>query len=69
MWKGWVPNVQRAALVNLGGMLNNVSLVLESIIWYQNSLFSHLAKLAEDAPAHELCGILWCHCNVSLGQS
>jgi len=22
MWKGWVPNVQRAALVNLGGMWN-----------------------------------------------
>ena len=67
MWKGWVPNVQRAALVNLGGMLNflnNVGLVLESVSCYQNSLFSHLAKLAEDAPAHELCSILWCHCNV-----
>jgi len=21
MWKGWVPNVQRAALVNLGGLM------------------------------------------------
>jgi len=23
MWKGWVPNVQRAALVNLGGLFSH----------------------------------------------
>ena len=24
LWKGWVPNVQRAALVNMGGMYSTV---------------------------------------------
>jgi len=23
LWKGWVPNVQRAALVNLGGLFSD----------------------------------------------
>ena len=32
MWKGWVPNVQRAALVNLGGMKNNVMLYYNLVI-------------------------------------
>lgn len=25
LWAGWVPNVQRAALVNMGGKLNNLA--------------------------------------------
>jgi len=28
LWKGWVPNVQRAALVNLGGLFNDYLLPL-----------------------------------------
>ena len=32
MWKGWVPNVQRAALVNLGGMKNNIMLYYNLVI-------------------------------------
>ena len=33
LWKGWVPNVQRAALVNLGGMcfVQNDYLVLKHV--------------------------------------
>lgn len=26
LWKGWLPNVQRAAIVNLGGILKSTSL-------------------------------------------
>ena len=33
LWKGWVPNVQRAALVNMGGKLQVVVVVF--FIYYQ----------------------------------
>jgi len=31
LWKGWVPNVQRAALVNLGGVCSNILLSRNSV--------------------------------------
>ena len=39
--------------------------VLETTTRRRNSLFGHLAGLAEDTPAHQA---LWCHVDLSLGR-
>lgn len=49
MWKGWVPNVQRAALVNLGGLCTDDLLWhgVNSIVSQQYAELCKLFKLSQ----------------------
>ena len=39
LWRGCVPNVQRAALVNLGGLKNSNLACMHSALYYQKYFF------------------------------